>query len=141
MEFLQIDATQGILDELRPKLCPFDGKTMYSTVKILEWFLPVFVAPEYHSLSHQLWFEEFMTLWEVCHNAPQWENDMMWLMAKLACANIGYINWDPYLPIMFTRFLRSFNLPVSYKKMQSSKNHKITTHPIATWIVAVLVHF
>lgn len=78
-------------------------------------------------------------MWKVCHNAPQWENDMMWLMARLATYNIGYIDWEPHFPLMFTRFVRCLNLPVSYKQMQHSKTHKIEVAPIALWIVAVLV--
>ncbi|XP_043684421.1 proteasome activator complex subunit 4B-like isoform X1 [Vespula pensylvanica] len=136
--YFPLNATQEILDELRPMICPFDVVTMSNTFKTLEYFLPVHLSPEYHSFGHELWFNEFMTLWEVCHNGPQWENEIMWLMAKLAFANIGYINWEPYIPLMFTRFVRCLNLPVSYKQTQSIKSHKIEMLPIAIWIVSVL---
>lgn len=135
----QLNATQEILDELRPMLCPLDVLTMCTSLQILECFLPLQLPPEHHSIGHQLWFDEFMTMWKVCHNGPQWENDMMWLMARLANYNIGYIDWEPHLPLMFTRFIRCLNLPVTYKQTQSSKNHKIDVAPITMWIVAVLV--
>ncbi|XP_012258033.2 proteasome activator complex subunit 4B-like [Athalia rosae] len=136
--YFPITATQEILDELRPGLCPLDHATMSSTLETLEWFLPLTLSPEHHSLGHQLWFDEFMSLWEVCHNAPKWEDEMMWLMSRLASHNIGYINWEPHIPLMFTRFLRCLSLPVTYKHMQSSKHHKIDTSSIALWIVSVL---
>lgn len=63
---------------------------------------------------------------------------MLWLMARVAMYNIGYIDWEPYIPIMFTRFLRSLDLPVSYKQKQSLKHHKLETTPIAVWIVSTI---
>lgn len=134
-----MSATQEILDELRPTLYPLDGMTMSVSFQTLECFLPLQLPPKYHSIGHQLWFDEFMTTWKVCHNAPQWENDIMWLMARLAIYNVGYIDWEPYFPLMFTRFIRCLNLPVAYKKVQHIKNNKIEVAPITIWITAVLV--
>lgn len=62
----------------------------------------------------------------------------MWLMARLANYNIGYVDWEPYMPLMFTRFLRSLDLPVSYRQKQSCKHHKIETTPMACWIIATV---
>ncbi|EFN87710.1 proteasome activator complex subunit 4B [Harpegnathos saltator] len=136
--YFPLSTTQEILDELRPTFCPFDRMTMCASLLTLECFLPFQLPPKYHSIGHQLWLDEFMTMWKVCHNAPQWENDMMWIMARLAVCNIGYINWEQYFPLMFTRFVRCLNLPVTYKQMHNSRNHKIEVPPIAMWIVAVL---
>ncbi|XP_046617317.1 proteasome activator complex subunit 4-like [Neodiprion virginianus] len=138
--YFPVTATQEILDKLRPCLYPLDSSMMATTMETLEWFLPLKLPPKYHSIGHQLWFEEFMSLWEVCHNAPTWEYEIMWLMSRLATSNIGYIDWEPYVPLMFTRFIRYLNLPVTYKHMQSSKHHKMDTSSIAIWIVSVLGH-
>jgi len=134
-----LNATQEILDELRPKLCPHDGLTMCTSLRILEYFLPVQLSPEHHPMGYQLWFDEFMTMWKVCHNGPQWENNMMCLIARLAAFNIGYIDWEPHIPFMFTRFIRCLNLPVTYKQTPNNLNHKIEMPSITTWIVATLV--
>jgi hypothetical protein len=48
--------------------------------------------------------------------------DMMNIMARLASQNIGEVDWEPYIPQMFSRILRGIDLPVSYKSMKSSKN-------------------
>ncbi|XP_076166569.1 proteasome activator complex subunit 4 isoform X2 [Ptiloglossa arizonensis] len=136
--YFPLSATQEILDELRPTFFPLNCVMMSARLETLEWFLPVQLFPKYHSIGHELWFNEFMSLWEVCHNAPKWENVMMWLMARLASNNIGYINWEPHIPLMFTRFVRCLRLPVSYNQMQRCKYHKIGTSPIAIWIAAVL---
>lgn len=63
---------------------------------------------------------------------------MAWLMARLSSHNIGRINWEPYLPVMFVRFLRTLNLPVGYRKRQSSKQYKIDLSAMAMWIACIL---
>lgn len=123
----------------RPQLCPFDSNTICNALQMLEWFLPISLPPEKSCFGHQLWFHEFMHLWEICHNAPAWEGDMMRLMARLARCNIGYIDWEPYIPLMFTRFLHSLKLPVSYQNVQYTKHHKLGVGAMALWIISVLV--
>ncbi|CAK9822685.1 Proteasome activator complex subunit 4 [Anthophora retusa] len=136
--YFPLSATQEILDELRPSLCPFTLSTMCKSMQLLRWFLPVQIPPEHHSIGYQLWFEEFMDLWEVYHNAPKWECSMMELMAELANYNIGYINWEPYIPLMFTRFMRCLKLPISYNKTERGKHYEIDAPSVGVWIVAVL---
>lgn len=71
--YFPASSTQEMLDEWRPKLCPFDSATIAKAVEYFEWFLPVAVFPKEAHISYELWFHEFMNLWEVCHNAPIWE--------------------------------------------------------------------
>lgn len=109
-------------------------------MQTFEMFLPTQLAPENHLLGHELWFHEFMKLWEVCNaNASLWGNCVMHLMSQLACHNIGYIDWEPYMPLMFTRFVQTFNLPVCYKKIRCNSNCRISSNFIALWIASVLV--
>lgn len=68
-----MEATQEMLNIWRPKLCPFDSATMLNTFDMMECFLPVALPPELNFRGYKLWFKEFMTLWDVCHNAPNWE--------------------------------------------------------------------
>lgn len=102
-------------------------------------FLPVQFLPETHSLGYELWFSEFMNLWGT-GNIP-WGSSMMHLMSQLAYYNIGYIDWEPYIPLMFTRFVRSLNLPVSYKNASCNTNYELGVYSISLWISSVLVSF
>ncbi|GLH02190.1 Proteasome activator complex subunit 4 [Gryllus bimaculatus] len=136
--YFPASATEEMLNEWRPLLCPFDNTKIVSTIETLEWFLPIALPPSRSDKGYKLWFNDFMNLWDVCNNTPSWEADMMWLMARLARCNIGYIDWEPYVPLIFTRLLRSLNLPVSYKQIHNSKNHKLETAAMALWIVSVL---
>ncbi|KAL7869287.1 hypothetical protein AOLI_G00132750 [Acnodon oligacanthus] len=109
-------ATQEMLDEWRPLLCPFDV-TMQKAISYFELFLPTIMPPEQHHKGFKLWFDELMGLWVSVQNLPSWEGNLVNLFARLANDNIGYVNWDLYIPKIFTRILRSFNLPVGTSQM------------------------
>ncbi|KTG47925.1 hypothetical protein cypCar_00026947 [Cyprinus carpio] len=109
-------ATQEMLDEWRPLLCPFDV-TMQKAISYFELFLPTIMPPEQHHKGFKLWFDEMMDLWVSVQNLPAWEGNLVNLFARLANDNIGYVNWDPFIPKIFTRVLRSFNLPVGTSQM------------------------
>lgn len=128
------------MNELKPYLYPLDLRVMNSTMKLFQWFLPVQLSVKHHAIGHQLWLQEFMGLWDTCHNTAFWEKDLLKLMSKLATHNIGYIDWNPYIPIMFSRFVRILNLPVHYNKTPSNSYHYLTTSSIGEWIAAVLVN-
>ena len=107
---------------------------------LFELFLPVHLSPEYHRLGHELWFHEFMKLWEVNGNGIQnWGKTILMLVTKLAYNNIGYIDWEPYIPLMFTRFVQSINFPVCYKKLRYNTSSRICSHHAGLWIASVLV--
>ncbi|XP_026508317.1 proteasome activator complex subunit 4 [Terrapene carolina triunguis] len=105
------NASMEMLDEWRPLMCPFDV-TMQKAITYFELFLPTSLPPELHHKGFKLWFDEFIGLWFSVQNLPQWEGHLVNLFARLATDNIGYIDWDPYVPKIFTRILRSLNLPV-----------------------------
>lgn len=109
--YFPADATAEMLEEWRPLMCPFDV-TMQKAVSYFEIFLPTSLPPELHHKGFKLWFDELIGLWVSVQNLPQWEGQLVNLFARLATDNIGYIDWDPYVPKIFTRILRSLNLPV-----------------------------
>lgn len=53
------------------------------------------------------------------------------LFAITASQNVGYIDWEPYIPMMFTRILRSLDLPVCYKNMKSARNQTLWSSSVA----------
>uniref|UniRef100_A0A671Y3T0 Proteasome activator subunit 4 n=1 Tax=Sparus aurata TaxID=8175 RepID=A0A671Y3T0_SPAAU len=109
-------ATQEMLDEWRPLLCPFDV-TMQRAISYFELFLPTTLPPELHHKGFKLWFDELISLWVSVQNLPSWEVHLVNLFARLSNDNIGYVDWDPYIPKIFTRILRSLNLPVGTSQM------------------------
>ncbi|CAK6951662.1 proteasome activator complex subunit 4A isoform X1 [Scomber scombrus] len=109
-------ATEEMLDEWRPLFCPFDV-TMQRAISYFELFLPTTLPPELHHKGFKLWFDELINLWVSVQNLPSWEVHLVNLFARLANDNIGYIDWDPHIPKIFTRILRSLNLPVGTSPM------------------------
>ena len=57
-----MDSTQGILDEGRPLLCPFDT-SMMEIMERFNDFLPTKVRPEEFQYTHELWFDEMINIW------------------------------------------------------------------------------
>ncbi|MEE6474293.1 hypothetical protein FKM82_010338 [Ascaphus truei] len=133
------DATAEMLEEWRPLMCPFDV-TMQKAISYLELFLPTSLPPELHCKGFKLWFDELMGLWVSVQNLPQWEGHLVSLFARLAYDNIGYIDWDPYVPKVFTRILRSLNLPVGSSQVlvpRSLTNAYDIGHAVV-WVTAMM---
>jgi proteasome activator subunit 4 len=123
-------STQEILNEFLPRLQPLDtGKGC-----VIFELLSIFLNPRE---GYELWFADFMDLWDTYHNPP-WSADMMNIMARLASQTIGEIDWEPYMATIFARILRCIDLPVSYKQMKSSKNQGMWSADVACWIVSML---
>lgn len=54
------------------------------------------------------------------------------LIAVAACQNVGHIDWEPYIPMIFTRIMRSLDLPVCYKNTKSARNQSLWSSSIAS---------
>ncbi|XP_035261773.1 proteasome activator complex subunit 4B isoform X1 [Anguilla anguilla] len=137
--YFPVSSTQEMLDEWRPLLCPFDH-TMQKAISYFELFLPTILPPEQLHLGFKLWFEELMELWVSVQNLPAWEGTLVNLFARLANDNIGYIDWDPYIPKIFTRFLRSLNLPVGASQLLVPRylTNAYDIGHVALWISSML---
>lgn len=132
------DATQEMLDEWRPWLCPFDMYVI-GGLQCLEIFLPTSLPPELHHKGFKLWLEEFLGLWNSFHSMPSWEGNLVSLFSRLAHDNIGYIDWAVHIPMIFTRLLRSFCLPVGTKQLVPSRNHNAyDILQVSTWIISIM---
>ncbi|XP_075999758.1 proteasome activator complex subunit 4B [Genypterus blacodes] len=137
--YFPASSTKEMLDEWRPLLCVFDG-VMQKAISNMELFLPTIMPPEEHSQAFQLWFGELMTLWVSVQNQPSWEGHLVNLFARLANDNIGYVDWTPYIPTIFTRILRSLNLPVGVSQMVAPRylTNSYDIGHLVLWITALL---
>ncbi|KAG1668701.1 Proteasome activator complex subunit 4 [Nymphon striatum] len=135
--YFPASSTQEMLDEWRPLMCVYDV-TMMKAMMYLELFLPTTLDPKEHDLGFRLWFYDFIKLWETVHNVPSWEVKLVKLFSRLANENIGYIDWEPHIPLIFTRILRSFNLPVGYIKNIKSGSYSFKSVATEQWIIAMM---
>ncbi|UJR08489.1 hypothetical protein I4U23_012756 [Adineta vaga] len=109
--YFTLTATREILDEFRPQLY-FNDWTIMETMKILQMILPVNLPPAMHDHGYKLWLNEFFEIWNTLYNRTVWELRLTDIFATVAWNNMGYIDWEPWLPQIFTRILRGFSLPV-----------------------------
>ncbi|XP_035525217.1 proteasome activator complex subunit 4B [Morone saxatilis] len=81
-----------------------------------------------------------MSLWTSVQNQPSWEGHLVNLFARLANDNIGYVDWTPYIPTIFTRILRSLNLPVGVSQMVAPRylTNSYDIGHLVLWITALL---
>uniref|UniRef100_A0A8C3A4M3 Uncharacterized protein n=1 Tax=Cyclopterus lumpus TaxID=8103 RepID=A0A8C3A4M3_CYCLU len=137
--YFPMSSTKEMLDEWRPLLCVFD-MVMQKAVSNMELFLPTIMPPEEHSQGFQLWFDELMTLWMSVQNQPTWEGHLVDLFARLANDDIGYVDWTPYIPTIFTKILRSLNIPVGVSKMVAPRylTNSYDIGHLVLWITALL---
>ncbi|XP_063300040.1 proteasome activator complex subunit 4 [Pelobates fuscus] len=133
------NATAEMLEEWRPLMCPFDV-TMQKAISYLELFLPTSLPPDLHCKGFRLWFDELLALWVSVQNLPQWEGHLVSLFARLANDNIGYIDWDPYVPKIFTRILRNLNLPVGSSQVLLPRQltNAYDIGHVVVWITAMM---
>ena len=136
--YFSLESTQEMLDEWRPLICPFDSLITKVTA-YLELFLPTCIPPEHHNRGFKLWFNELMTLWQSSQNTPSWEQSLISLFSRLANHTIGYIDWDPYIPQIFTHLIRSFNLMGGSHKVHINRGYSVfNINSVVLWLVAML---
>ncbi|XP_074661309.1 proteasome activator complex subunit 4A-like [Tubulanus polymorphus] len=136
--YFSVESTQEMLEEWRPLLCPFDV-TMMKGVQYLSLFLPQFLPPEFHDRGFKLWLDEFFSIWDSI-NASLWDENLRKLFSRIASYNIGYIDWEPLIPKIFTRIMKSFALPVGSVKVSFTTHDNTTVAPLADWVVAMIGH-
>uniref|UniRef100_A0A3Q2Y903 Proteasome activator Blm10 middle HEAT repeats region domain-containing protein n=1 Tax=Hippocampus comes TaxID=109280 RepID=A0A3Q2Y903_HIPCM len=137
--YFPASSTKEMLDEWRPLLCVFDS-VMQKAISTMELFLPTIMPPEEHAQGFRLWFDELMEFWLSVQNQPSWEGHLVNLFARLANDNIGYVDWTPYIPTIFTRILRSLNLPVGVSHMVGLRylTNSYDIGHLVLWITALL---
>jgi len=98
------NATDEIWATFRPLMCPNDHK-----IHEAQGFLCLFMPTDKDRFE---WIEEILAMWEWIENNPLWDKNFILLLSRLAHDGAEKIDWTPYLPIIFTRILRVFDLPV-----------------------------
>ncbi|CAF4391229.1 unnamed protein product, partial [Adineta steineri] len=59
------------------------------------------------------------------------------LFSSVAWNNIGYIDWEPWLPKIFTRILRGFSVPIGKMQMPSLQDN-YSVPDLTKWIVSMM---
>uniref|UniRef100_A0A915D7Y9 Proteasome activator Blm10 mid region domain-containing protein n=1 Tax=Ditylenchus dipsaci TaxID=166011 RepID=A0A915D7Y9_9BILA len=108
--FFSESATQEILDEVRPYMCPLDD-SMMRALSVLCLFLPTTYKPaEHDQFGAGLWYEELWHWFSSNECSPSLDDKILSIFARLAKDCPGYINWNDKFDMIFSRLLRTFKL-------------------------------
>ncbi|GAB1609586.1 proteasome activator complex subunit 4-like [Argonauta hians] len=136
--YFPLESTEEMMHLWRPLFCPFDN-IVYKPLNCMQHFLPTMLPPQHHSKGFKIWFDEIMLLWTTL-NSSGCEYNLVSLISRLAYDNIGYIDWTPYIPHVFTRFLKGFNLPVGNSKNATQNNNTVDINAYVLWIISMIDH-
>ena len=107
---------------------PRNVASVFDKLRMEELFVDVPLAPA----------DRQVTL-HSCSNSPFWEGNLLSLLARLAEHNAGQIDWSVCLPVIFTRVLKMFSLPVYYSKINvGHKGVSLDSSTAAKWIIYTL---
>lgn len=134
-----LEATQEMLDEWRPLLCPYDG-SIQKAVTFMNLFLPTTLPPEHHDKGFKLWFDEVMQLWlNGKVNSITYESKFTLLLSRLSSDCLGFIDWEPYIPKLFNHFKTSLNLNGGSSRPQVRRHNDNTdVMPSIQWVVYMI---
>ncbi|CAF3616295.1 unnamed protein product [Rotaria sordida] len=132
----EAQTTQEILDELRPRICPFDS-SFVNTIKMFTLLLPVNLPPDLHNQGFKLWLAEFFGIWANIQKTSAWKSYLCVLFSSVAWNNIGHIHWEPWMPQIFTHILRSFSLPIGKIQISLEEYNPIVSTS-TKWIIAMI---
>jgi len=134
------ESTQEMLDRWRHMMCPHD-RSICQVTKYYMLFLPTTskIPPD---KSWKQWVPDLNMFWKTWSNSPNWEVDILKLFARLSIHQAGEMDWEPYMGDMYTRFMNSFNLPVTYGSSGVRLKHGMSGQPcinsITQWIIFTL---
>ncbi|XP_047137768.2 proteasome activator complex subunit 4A isoform X1 [Hydra vulgaris] len=137
--YFSVESTVEMLLEWRPLMCVFDA-TKRDAAFYFSCFLPTWLPYEHHNKGFRLWFTEFLEYWFHCtHNHANVAESYMNLFARLTQSNVGFIDWNPYLPKIFNQFLSGLNLPVTGAAHHKSSRQDVLLIAVYTkWFVYMI---
>ncbi|XP_062228827.1 proteasome activator subunit 4 [Phragmites australis] len=108
--FFPEGAAAGIWSEFRPLLENPWHNSAFEGVGFLRLFLPANSRNQDHFTIG--WIAQCVDIWDSVTNCNFW--DIQWASIIARCIkNSRSVNWDDFLPLLFTRYLNTFEVPIS----------------------------
>ncbi|KAK5979699.1 hypothetical protein GCK32_006987, partial [Trichostrongylus colubriformis] len=104
------NATQQLLDELRPLMCVWD-ESIVRAWRLLEMFVPMNLPPD-RQITHGsgLWLDEAWHWFTTVENNNLVETSILKMFVRLSVECPGSVDWTDKLDVIFTKLIRSFRL-------------------------------
>ncbi|OUC44810.1 HEAT repeat protein [Trichinella nativa] len=118
------EATQEILNRLRPSIGFLTGQIKMNIFITLCNFLPAAMSPNERECGYELWFDELMYLWQNMPNSGMWEYYFVELLQRLAKNNFSFDYFHNIFQIISNcpLFCRQFRLSVKDTRDSSNFN-------------------
>ncbi|KAL3680307.1 hypothetical protein R1sor_023263 [Riccia sorocarpa] len=140
-----------IWDEFRPALDDLSHNAALEAVSFIDLFLPTnlekLTEADRTTLSRK-WFAECLNLWAALPNSHYWDRQWASLLSRYIkhCFMSQTVDWDPYLPDLFTHILTSFEVPVGKSGTSSPIGRGISREIVLAfnggdWAVPVSKYF
>lgn len=98
------ESTSEMLNDWRQYMCIYSN-SFKKYCELFQHFLPTVLPLDIHQYGFKLWFDDFMNLWlQLSHSQLDYNSCCIQLFSNLAKFCIGYIDWEPYIPVLFQRF-------------------------------------
>jgi proteasome activator subunit 4 len=123
--YFDVNATQEMLNEWRPMMCLFDT-ALNDAFMLFKLFLPTILYEHELRFGFELWAFEFLDFWSTFNTRQYWEAHFIRLYSRLAQDNIGLIDWNPYIPFIFSNLLKGFGLPFGSKDANSIESSNVS---------------
>jgi len=135
-----VEATKEMLDEWRPMLYPFGQYSIQRTVTYLNLFLPTTLPPEQHDKGFKLWFDELMQFWLNCKVGVSNESKLTLLLSRLSSDCLGFVDWEPYIPMIFNQFKANLNLNGAMNRNHAHRRSSDSADvgPYVQWMVYMI---
>jgi proteasome activator subunit 4 len=131
-DFFEDNATQEILDVLRPDFCPFDD-IINEAVITATLFMPTCLKHEQHAtFGAGLWFDEMWHWYESGELAHDNEDRLLSLFTQLANDCPGFVDWRDKIDFILDRLMQSCGLTVGGNTLGTdSTNVQLTATLVA----------
>uniref|UniRef100_A0A1I7RNY6 Proteasome activator complex subunit 4 n=1 Tax=Bursaphelenchus xylophilus TaxID=6326 RepID=A0A1I7RNY6_BURXY len=126
--FFADEATQEILDELRPFFCPLDD--CFSKGLCLSYhFLPTCLTQEEHAkFGAGLWFEEYWHWYSEADPTATTETLFAQIFGKLAKDSPFFVDYSDRMDVIFSQLLHSFKLDVGSDRVNVWTSSNVFSH-------------
>uniref|UniRef100_A0A7E4VS87 Proteasome activator complex subunit 4 n=1 Tax=Panagrellus redivivus TaxID=6233 RepID=A0A7E4VS87_PANRE len=132
-DYFDDDASQGIMDRVRPDLCPFDD-VVDKAVTLATLFLPTNLRPEEHAkFGATVWFDELYYWYSCGELSAENEDRLLSLFTQLASDCPFYVDWRPKMDHIFDRLIQSCNLSVGGVNLNSDSTAVSLTATLAAF--------
>jgi len=120
--FFSKEATEEVIKEFLPLACVHEN-TMFKAMAFLGTFLPIHKDSTF---NFEAWFPHFFAVWGWIENSSDWDKVHFAILSRIAKAQAGKINWEPFISIMFSKYVSGLELALGNANLPRPKSRSFS---------------